>query len=147
MHHFNQSAMDFLCVFMTMEQICDLVASLISPAWAEPKGISLLFSAFLFNSLHTIHSRWFHSAPSHFPPTTILFPLPFLTFLHSPSLTFFPSSILPQYVWVPVSISIYVSLFGINLRTVSWSPNFFFRSLSLYLIISLCTRLNSYMRG
>ncbi len=40
-----------------------------------------------------------------------------------------------------------VSLFGINLKSPSWSPNFICFSLPLYLVISLCTRLNSHMRG
>lgn len=46
------------------------------------------------------------------------------------SLPLFPSSILPQFfVWVSVSISIHVSLFGINLRT--WSPYFLLYPLHL----------------
>lgn len=123
----------------------DSVASLISSAWTKLKVIFLLFSAFLLNSLHIIHSLvsfclFGALSHDHFVPTPISHFPPF-----SASATHSSSYILPQSVFDSVSISIYVSLFGINLRTVSWSPNFFVLSLFLYLIISPRTRLNSYM--
>lgn len=66
----------------------------------------------------------------HSPPLSVQLPPP-----HSPSIC---RSLL-------VSISIYVILFEVNLRSLSWSPNLIFLSFSL--ITSLGTRLNSHMQG
>lgn len=120
----------------------------------EQRGISLLLTHFHFclflclilflsftlsGFILPLHISFSHN---HFAPTPIShFPLfsvfSILSHIHSASIC----------LWVSVSISIYVSLFGINLRSLSWSTNFIFLSLPLYLIISLCTRLNSHMRG
>lgn len=121
-----------------------MTQSLISPAWTKPKSI---FSIFLFNSFPIIHSLClfftFLISHNHFGPTPIShFPLlsvsHVVSFIHSASIC----------LWVSVSISIYVSLFRNNVRSPSWSTNFLFLPLPpLPLIISLCTRLNSHMRG
>lgn len=109
--YLNHSARDLLWAghLPAKRQICDSVASPISPACVEPKGI---FCFILSKSL----TLWFHSASSHFPPTLIFFPLPFLAF--------FPSSNLSQSVCKSQYLCPSTSRFGINPRTVAWSPNF-----------------------
>lgn len=106
-------------------QISDSLALQNYSAWTKKQSISLSFSILLFTSHHSLR---FHSASCFtFPsPTTIFFPLPFLTFLHSLSLPFFPLSILPLSVFVSPYQSPSMSLFGINLKGLSWSPSFIF---------------------
>lgn len=87
-------------------QISDSLASQNYSAWTKKKS-SLSFSILRFTSHHSLR---FHSASCFtFPsPTTIFFPLSFLTFLHSLSLLFFPLS--NHYQPLSLSINLHLCL-------------------------------------
>lgn len=87
----------------------------------------LSFSFTLTSFILPLHISLSHN---HFVPTPIYHFLPFSvspirSLIHSASI----------YLWISESISIYVSLFGINLKSPSWSSNFIFIFLPLYLVI------------
>lgn len=144
--------MDFLCVFMTRALVClgaNVWLSSITDFSCMDKAkrhLPLVFCLSFCLILSILFTLWFHSASSDLSPTTILFPLPFLTLLHSlplpfiPLHTFFLNLSLTQYQSPSMSLCLELiwELFPDH-PTSSFSPS------SFYVIISQRTRLNSYM--